>query len=100
MERKLLDFYADWCGPCTGMKPIIEKLKQEVLEPNGIIYEEINIDPDNNHHFVESIKQQFDIIGVPTFITMEDGQEIDRRHGGYLKEIKAFIKNSFPDIQI
>ncbi len=82
------------------MEPVIKKLQTEVLDPNGIILEKINVDPNNSYKFEEPKAQRFKLLGVPTFITLEDEVEIGRRHGGSFGIMKSFIKQSFPDLQI
>jgi S1-C subfamily serine protease len=66
-QAKLLDFQADWCGPCQSMRPIVERLKE-----NGCCVTEVNIDSNRE------LAAQFRVTSIPCFVTVVDGKEIDR----------------------
>jgi thioredoxin 1 len=59
---KIIDFYADWCGPCKAMAPVIERLKAE-----GIPIEKVNVDENRD------LASQYGIRSIPTIILFEDG---------------------------
>lgn len=75
----LVDFWAEWCGPCRAMAPIVQELAQE-FDASKIKIGEFNVD--------ESPKsaQDLGIMSIPTFIFFKDGKEIDRISGSMTKE--------------
>jgi len=76
---KLLDFYADWCGPCKIMAPIFESIEKDY--EGKIELEKVDVEAK------EDMAEKFQVTGIPTFVLLKDGKEIDRRTGAMPKEM-------------
>jgi len=74
----LVDFYADWCGPCKMMAPVIEEIANEY--EGKVKVGKLNVD-DN-----PEISEQFEIMSIPTLIFFKDGQPESRSTGVLPKE--------------
>lgn len=82
----LIDFYADWCGPCKMLSPIVE---QVASENNNIKVVKINIDDE------QDLAVNYGIMSIPTLVVIKNGQEINRAVGVIPKsEVKELIKNN------
>lgn len=68
----LLDFYADWCGPCKALAPTLERF---ALENSNVTVGKVNVDENG------SATQEFAIKGIPTLVFLRDGQEVGRLIG-------------------
>ena len=69
----LVDFYADWCGPCKAMNPLIQDVARSIEGKGKVI--KINIDKNEN------TARQFQVQAVPTFMIFRNGQIIWRHQG-------------------
>ncbi len=69
----VVDFFADWCGPCRKLSPIIEEIEQELSEK--VKFTKINTD-DN----IE-LAQTYQISGIPTLLVFKNGQLAERMVG-------------------
>ncbi|MBD1397054.1 thioredoxin [Pontibacter sp. JH31] len=69
----LVDFYADWCGPCKTMNPVVEKLAQDFSGKLKVI--KINVDKN------QAAAQQYRVQGVPTFMLFRNGQVVWKQAG-------------------
>ena len=68
----LLDFYAEWCGPCRMVSPIVDEIANE----NGdIIVGKINVD------LSPELAGEFGVFSIPTLVVMKDGKEVNRAVG-------------------
>ena len=68
----LLDFYADWCGPCKMLSPIISEIADERAD---IKVGKINIDDE------PGLARKFNIYSIPTLVVLKDGAEVKRATG-------------------
>jgi len=69
----LVDFFAEWCGPCKMLKPILEEVKTEIGAEANVI----KVDVDKNH----SASQVYQIRSVPTLIIFKAGKQVWRQSG-------------------
>ena len=75
----LVDFYADWCGPCRMMEPIIEELSTEMEGKAKIAKLDIETS--------QKTTSNFNVTSIPTIIIFKDGQEVERVVG--VKDLDA-----------
>ena len=82
-KKVLIDFNADWCGPCRMLGPIIEELSEE---KENIKFVSINIDEN------DELAMNYQVSSIPCLVLIENGKEIDRRVGLLPKEeLESFI---------
>ena len=73
----LVDFYAEWCGPCKMIAPIVEELSEELTD---VTFAKINVDQ------AGEIAAAFNVMSIPTLIVFKDGKEYKRLIGYNTKE--------------
>ena len=83
-KKVLLDFYADWCGPCRMVLPLVEQIADE--NPQYVIGK-INIDDE------PELAREFDVFSVPTLVVIENGKVISQSSGARPKnQILALLE--------
>ena len=83
-NKVLVDFYADWCGPCKMLAMEIEKAASEI----DIDIVKVNVDEE------EDIARRYGVMSIPTLILFENGQELKKTIGFMPKDkIKDFIED-------
>ena len=81
----LVDFFAEWCGPCKMMSPVLEEVAIDIGDKAQVV--KIDIDQ------AMEVAAKFKITSVPTFIVFKDGQEEERIIGVKNKEqLKSVIE--------
>lgn len=73
----LMDFYADWCGPCKAMKPAVHELAGELKGRLEVM--EVNVDQNPD------LARQYNVRSIPCFVLLQNGQEVGRRVGSMPK---------------
>ncbi len=79
----LVDFYADWCGPCKMIAPVLEQISTEMSDVKVV---KLNVDE------VPLVAQQFGVMSIPTLILFKDGKQVAQNLGFKPKEmLKSWI---------
>jgi len=73
----LVDFYADWCGPCKMVAPVIDELAGEKKD---VKFAKVNVDEHSD------IASQYSVFSIPTFIIFKDGKAVNQFSGAMGKE--------------
>ena len=80
----LLDFYADWCGPCRMVSPIVDEIAEE---RSDIVVGKVNVDNE------EALAARFGVFSIPTLVVMRDGKIVNQAAGARSKaDILAMIE--------
>ena len=79
----LIDFYADWCGPCRMVGPIVDEIAEE---RSDIVVGKVNVDD------APELAEKFSVFSIPTLVVLKNGEETDRVTGARPKaQILALI---------
>jgi thioredoxin 1 len=77
----LLDFWAEWCGPCRMVGPVVEELSKDY--DGKAVVGKVNVDTNPN------ISMQFGIRNIPTILFFKDGKVVDKQVGAVPKAVLA-----------
>lgn len=80
----MLDFYADWCGPCQAMKPIFEQIEKEYH--GKIEFKKVDVEAEGQ------LSAQYGISSIPTYVIVKDGREVARKSGAMPRDsLKSWL---------
>ena len=84
----MVDFYADWCGPCKLAAPVVEKLAETYKDK--LVIGKVDVDAN------QGSAGKYGVMSIPTVIFFKDGKEVERMSGfggeaGYLRLIKKVL---------
>lgn len=83
----LVDFWAEWCGPCKMMNPVLENLAGEL--DGSVAIAKLNVDESPD------ITQRYNVRGIPTLLLFNNGELVAQRTGAASQQqVKAFIEQS------
>ena len=82
----LVDFFADWCGPCKTLGPILKQVKDELEDKVSII--KINVDKN------QALASKYQVRGVPTMLLFKNGKQVWRQSGVLQKNEIITVINS------
>ena len=74
----LVDFWAEWCGPCKMLGPIIDEIADE--NEGDAVIAKLNVDEERN------LARKFRVMSIPSILFFKDGKEVDRMVGVQSKE--------------
>jgi len=81
----LVDFYADWCGPCKMAEPVLEELSESYKDK--ILIVKLNVDEN------QETSGKYGVMSIPTTILFKDGKEVERQVGfGGKQKFEELIK--------
>lgn len=81
----LVDFYADWCGPCKMIAPVLEELSGVYTNVNFI---KLNVDNE------PEVAQKYGVMSIPTILMMKDGEVVNKQVGFMAKpQLESFIQS-------
>jgi thioredoxin 1 len=84
-KKVLLDFYADWCGPCRMVSPIVDEIANEHPE---YLVGKINVDEE------EDLAREFGVMSIPMLVVLDKGKIVDKAVGARPKvQILAMLED-------
>ncbi len=85
-QKVLIDFYADWCGPCQTLLPTVHKLADEF--DGDVLIKKVNVDQN------AELAASFGVRSIPTLVFISNGDEVHRQNGLVSeRDLRAQINN-------
>ena len=82
--KVLVDFYAEWCGPCKMLSPVVDELSEEL---NDVTFYKLNVDES------DEVVRKYNVMSIPTLLVFENGELKNTSVGFKNKdEIKGLLK--------
>ncbi len=81
----IIDFFADWCGPCKAIAPFFSDLSEMY---KNIIFAKVNVDES------EDVAELFGVSGLPTFVLLKNGTEITRFAGASKLGLENLVRKA------
>ncbi|MEK7595599.1 MAG: thioredoxin [Patescibacteria group bacterium] len=75
---EFIDFYAEWCGPCHAMKPIIDEF--EKVYSGKVKFSKVDVDKN------QDLAGKYGVMSIPTYVIQKDAKEVDRKIGAVTKD--------------
>lgn len=83
----VVDFYAEWCGPCKMAAPIVDELADQFADK--VVIGKLDVDEN------QQVASQFGVMSIPTMVVFKNGKEIDRKVGfGGRAGVEALIEKA------
>ncbi len=80
----LVDFYANWCGPCKMLAPVLEQFANDMPD-----VQVVKVDVD----VVSDVAKEFGVVSIPTLILCQEGEIVDKQVGFMnINQLKTFVK--------
>ena len=76
-ETVLVDFYADWCGPCKMLSPVVDEMSEELSDCKVV---KLNVDEAPN------LAARYNVMSIPTLMVFRQGEAVDRSVGVQSKQ--------------
>lgn len=84
----LIDFYADWCGPCKMLAPVLEQASRQLEGKVKIC--KINVDEEMD------LAREFNVVSIPNLVLMKDGKVVDSKMGYMpINQLIEFIESGY-----
>lgn len=81
----VVDFYADWCGPCKTISPVFEQLANAESKPGKIVFCKVNVDQQRD------VAQTYGISAMPTFLILKSGSVVETVRGANPTALRTAI---------
>ena len=82
----VVDFYADWCGPCKAIAPMYEQLSSQLSRPNKITFTKVNTDQQ------QELARAYGVTAMPTFMIFKNQRRIDTIRGADNKRLSEAVR--------